>query len=846
MLYPVLVLCMVTLTYAQWGTIVGTVSDTTGTPLPGAIIQVESLGKGAVSRQQGRFRLELPPGEHVIEVRLLGYEPERVSVRLQAGEERRLSIRLRPKPITLSEVQVVGRGSVRMSEDTRPSVVTVEPRQVKYRAGAVEDLLRALQSVPGVVAVSDFSSQLVIRGSTPDQNLILIDGFEVFNPYRLYGFVSMYNAETLADVQLLTGGFPVQYGDRISAVLDVTNRNGKRESLIGGHVSASIVSANIIAEGALPVWNGSWLLSSRRTYYDLIAGPVVRSLKLLEGDVALPNFADLQLKVTVTPALRHTLSALVIVNRDNTELTSGSRRRRPDSVTIFDESYNTLFGLTWLWQLHPDVLSRVGVSAYSNHGFNAFGGEGGSEVVLGREEPTLEEFRRLQDSLRQLGLEVPRLFQVKGGGEFAFRRYGLQWEIQWEPSRKHRLQWGISADVIDNELGFQLEIDPRLKAIRESNPRFPQLPSSYSAMMRYPRVSLYVQDRFRPNAGLTLLPGIRWDYFGSLRRGVLSPRLSLSYALSQVTTLRAAWGLYYQSPGYEKLFDRQTFLDFTSPRARQLRPEAAMHSVLGIEHMLGPEWQVRIEGYYKRFWDLIVQERLLGTVWQTQLLPGADPRKLESWTPPVATVGDSVTIIPVNGAIGNAYGVEFLLQKLYDMDRSPFYGWISYALSWAYREQNGIRYPFEFDRRHVVNLVLGWRISPRLDLNATWTYGTGFPWTTPVGIKPRIITERDSSGALRPRIDTDWRGVTFVVDRGGLENRNRGRLPDYHRLDVRLTMYAHWFGKEWSFYVDVANLYNRANLLSISYRVNSETLTIEPNPIRMLPILPTFGFSVRL
>lgn len=93
-------------------------------------------------------------------------------------------------------------------EDPRPSVVFVQPRTVKYRAGAVEDLLRALQTLPGITATSDFSSQLVIRGSTPDQNLILIDGFEVFNPYRLYGLVSMYNPETLADVQLSLGASP--------------------------------------------------------------------------------------------------------------------------------------------------------------------------------------------------------------------------------------------------------------------------------------------------------------------------------------------------------------------------------------------------------------------------------------------------------------------------------------------------------------------------------------------------------------------------------------------------------------------------------------------------------------
>lgn len=830
---------------AQQGVLVGDVRDTAGAPLSGVSIRVEPLGVGVITRPGGEFRLELPAGSYRLEARLLGYEPEQVTVRIEAGTTHRITLRLRQRAIPLQEVRVLGRQPVQAPEDTRPSLIAIEPRQVKYRAGAVEDVLRTLQALPGVIALNDFSSQLVIRGSTPDQNLILIDGFEVFNPYRLYGLVSMYNPETVADIQLLTGGFPAQYGDRLSAVLDVTNRSGDRERLLRAHVAASIVNANTVLEGRLPFWEGAWLLSSRRTYYDLVAGPIVRALRLVEGDVALPNFGDFQLKLTLSPERQHTVSLLALANRDNTELTTGPERPRPDSVSLFDESYNVLVGATWLWQPHPAWSSRLLLSAYSNHGTSSFGGEGGSEFVLGRDDPTLEDFRRLQDSLRRLGLEVPRLFRVEGSGGFAFRRTGVLWETTWKVSPQHTLQWGIGADWIHNELQLRLEFDPRLKALRQSNPNLPQLPESYAVGVRYPRLGIYVQDHLRLAPELTLLPGLRWDYFGFLCRGVAAPRVSLSYAPSQVMTVRAAWGLYYQSPGYEKLVDRQLFLDFTHPRARGLKPEAASHTVLGIERRLAPEWLVRLEGYYKRFWNLIVQERLPGTVWVTTLKPGQDPRKPESWTPPVPVLGDSLTVIPVNGATGDAYGIELLLQKL-SSPTVPVYGWLSYSLAWAYRRQNGVRYPFSYDRRHVINIVFGWRISSRLELNATWTYGTGFPWTEPLGIKPRVIVEKDSLGNPRPRIDTDWRGVAFMVDRGGLENLNRGRLPDYHRLDLRLTTYVDWFGKQWSLYLDVANVYNRANILAITYRVNPETLTIEPNPIRMLPILPTFGITVQL
>ncbi len=823
----------------------GTIQDSSGFPIPGATVQVRALNRGAVADAQGRFRLELPPGTHELEVRGVGYRSEQLRVSLAPGAVERLTIRLRPQAILLREIQVVGAQPVQSREDPRPSVVFVQPRTVKYRAGAVEDLLRALQTLPGITATSDFSSQLVIRGSTPDQNLILIDGFEVFNPYRLYGLVSMYNPETLADVQLSLGGFPARYGDRLSAVLDVTVRQGQRERPFSGMLSATLVNANVVVEGQLPFWQGSYLLASRRTYYDLIAGPIVRAVGLVDGDVALPNFGDLQLKLTVAPSSSHRLSTLWLLNRDNTELTSGARRQRPDSVSLFDESYNTLAGFTWDWVIAPNWSARLQLSAYNNHGRNQFGGEGGSELVLGSRDVTLEDFRRLQDSLRQLGIEVPRLFSVEGEGEFAFRKYSLLWEHVLTSLPAHQIEFGAGADWIDNELSFSLKLDPRLLALRESNPRIPKLPESYTVGTGALRTALYVQDRIRLGR-FTLLPGLRWDYFGFIRRGYLSPRMALSYMLDEVTTVRGAWGIYYQSPGYEKLFDRQTFLDFTHPRARHLRAEAAAHWVAGVERMLSPEWQLRLELYYKRFWNLIVQERLAGTVWVTQLRsPEADPRNPQSWTPPVPVPGDSLTIIPVNGATGDAYGIELLLQRFY-REGSPVYGWISYALSWAYRQQDGVRYPFNYDRRHVFNFVAGWRISPWLELNATWTYGTGFPWTAPVSVKPRVVVERDSTGAPVARIDTDWRGVVFQADRGGLDNLNRARLPDYHRLDLRLTAYADWLGKEWSLYLDVANVYNRANVLAIQYRVDPQTLAIESRPVRMLPILPTVGFTVRL
>jgi hypothetical protein len=116
---------------------------------------------------------------------------------------------------------------------------------------------------------------LIIRGSGPDQNLIIFDDVEVFNPYRLYGAISMFNPETVEDINLITGGFPARYGDRLSAVLEVTNRDGIRNKFFSGNVNVNLTNANVVIEGKNPFGiNGSWIFNSRRTYYDLLLEPL--------------------------------------------------------------------------------------------------------------------------------------------------------------------------------------------------------------------------------------------------------------------------------------------------------------------------------------------------------------------------------------------------------------------------------------------------------------------------------------------------------------------------------------------------------------------------------------------
>jgi hypothetical protein len=243
--------------------------------------------------------------------------------------------------------------------------------------------------------------------------------------------------------------------------------------------------------------------------------------------------------------------------------------------------------------------------------------------------------------------------------------------------------------------------------------------------------------------------------------------------------------------------------------------------------------------------NLIVREYVAGTTYEVSPIPGQNIRTRSGWTTPVATAGDSLTPNPVNSSTGTSYGVELFLEKRNTSPESRVSGWFSYSLAHAERTNNiGITTPYRFDQRHTVNVVLDYKWSSWFTLGVRFHYGSNFPYTPPVRIKPRIVSI-SRNGQTEQVIQTDYLGnVIFDLDRGGNSTTIYGRLPSYHRLDIRLTAAADYWGLDWDFYLDVINVYNHKNILGYQYYI-ADDLTIKRNETAMLPIVPTLGVAVR-
>ena len=280
------------------GAIAGRIEDSsTGTGLMGAYVLVTGTRLGAVADSSGSFSISsVPPGTYRLTAKMLGYKARIVrQVVVRSGETTSLEIDLQPQSIELATVTVVGHR--RDAAPQQAGAHQIEARHVVEMPGGGEDLFRSLHALPGVVARADFASQFYVRGGSPDQNLIVVDRVPVFNPYRLKllgGPVSMFNPDMVERVELLPGGFPARYGDRLAAVLVVENREGERERRHwrGG---ASLIDMRAFAEGPLPGSrrNGSWTAATRRTWYDQL----LNRLDSLPKGTVLPFFRDYQAKL---------------------------------------------------------------------------------------------------------------------------------------------------------------------------------------------------------------------------------------------------------------------------------------------------------------------------------------------------------------------------------------------------------------------------------------------------------------------------------------------------------------------------------------------------------------------
>ena len=781
--------------------VVGQVLDqTTGEPVPGAFLS--AAGQSAVTDAEGRFRLDVPTATSSLSVAAEGY----FEIEAPVPADGLVEIVLIPQRIR-ETVEVLASAP----ELDRPAAVQVESREVIETAGSVDNIFRALGTLPGVAQTSDFGSFLSVRGGSPDQNLTLMDGVEVHNPYRLFGLVSAFHPETVSSFSLSAGGFGAAYGDRLSSLLIVNNRGGRRD--FGVSSSLSITDGNLVAEGPFP-GRGAWVVSARRTYYDVVVGRIY--------DQDFPSFADVQLRADWEWGRGHRLTFTGLQGREDTDFSvvDEDEGEREERVDFRGDTKNDLLSTRLDAVISDRVTSTTVLAWYRN-------------------AETLDFEAEIDTGNRSGSEEGETLSRLAFDRELAVRDVSLRQEVGYEATGRHFLRVGAELHNLVSSLTQTID-GPR--NVGEANPTSIQggaaLPDFLDSELTGIRGGAWMQDTWRINDRLWVEPGLRLEWSTVNGRSTLSPRFAASWELGAGFTARAAGGLYTQSPGWEKLLSSDSLLDLNA--VDRLAHERAVHAVLGLEKGWGGGLSFRVEGYWKRYRDL-----LAGRL-ETPSEAALRASRYDFPSEHAASVPSSpqITVAPENNGQGTARGVDVYLERNDPSKR--LVGWVSWSLGRAEREVWGVRFPFDYDRPQALNLVGVYRLGDRLDIAATGRLASGFPYTPAVGV--RVAAVEDARGRLVPERD-DFGGLIYEVDLGGLDNLNSGRLPNYGRLDLRITYRHGGRNGRWSVYAEVINLTGRENGVDMEQDVlpppDGGLPIVEETPSLGFPRIPTIGIRFR-
>jgi vitamin B12 transporter len=779
--------------------------------------QVEAGGRRVETDEEGRFELRLTPGRWTLEVEAEGYGPDSAALEVVPGiTPPSFEFALLDRGRFTDEVEVTAEGS--LVAEGAPSELALRPVEVQTVAGAADNVFRALHTLPGVSITTEFDSRMSVRGGGPDQNLTVMDGIEVHNPYRLFGLASAFNPETVSDFELSAGAFSAKYGDRLSSLLVVANRPGVAGQGLDGSATLSLTDANVLLEGGLPgPGSSTWLVTARRTYYDLVANRIV-------GE-DLPSFGDVQARTDWDLGRGRRLTLFGLLSREATDATFEGDRENEEG-SIFTDARNDLVAATYFTPVGRGGTSRTVLSYYVNEDLVDFD-------ALFRNDQRRSNSPADDVAFRQANV----IFDIESRvGDLALRQ-DLGFSLGG-----HFLETGAELHRLDTIQAWSIPGDRNLN---EGNGSSRQggaaLPDELNSRVRSTRLGAWFQDRFRVSSRLTLESGLRFDWSSANRRATLSPRLGATVWLDDATRLRAGGGLFTQSPGYEKLVQADYFVDLSSDGPLALGYERAWHAVVGLERDLLPGLTARIEGYWKSYDDLIVG-RLETEMERLERVARYDfPPELRESVP----VAPAITSIPVNDGRGEAWGFDVFLQKT-PRPGGRLSGWASYTWGQARRDQYGLTQPFDYDRRHAVSLVGSWKINDRLLLAATFRAFSGFPRTPVLGL--RVSADETEDGRLVPAVDAEGRYV-YETDLGGVTNLNSSRLPTYARLDLRLSWLPGGADGRWVVYLDVINATNRRNAASIEPRLEHDPTGPGPRlveePGGRIPLLPSIGVRFR-
>ena len=666
--------------YSQYPvTFTGCVKDDSGEKLIGANIIVKELNKGVVSGIDGCFKLKIYPGKYTVVVTYIGYNG--YSEVLDVTENFDLQITLTESSEMLEAVRIVSE-----AKDVNVKEITMSTEKLEIKTIdklpvvlGEPDVIKTIKLLPGVIMSNEASGGFHVRGGAADQNLVLLDGANVYNPSHFVGFFSVFNSDVLDDLELIKGGIPAEYGGRLSSVLDLKLKEGDYNKY-HSKVSIGTISSRLFIEGPIVDDKLSFVVAARRTYADLM--------------LALSNNGDLE----------------------------GS------SLNFYDLNGKTD------WRINKS--NRVSLSGYfgrDNLGFQDFYDQNyGNGTATLKWSHSFNSNLYFNTSINYIDYVSAMKFKGFDGNEFKLATDLADWQFKFDASyrvnEKHFLDFGLSAithevnpGTVTSYIGDSVLVD--------------DVTNKYSN-----EYGIYISDKINLGTKLAIQLGLRYSLFYNRGTGVsyiydktdpqeyavvdsliyskgqvfnlfpngLEPRIGIRYMINDNTSVKLSYNRMYQ---YIQLASNTTgtfSLEYWFSSSPNIKPQIADQVAAGFfKNFLNHQFETSVEVFYKTVQNSVDFRDHANLLFNEQF--EAELRSGENW----------------------AYGAEFMLKKR----SGKFTGWISYTYSRSFKKipevNEGKTYSAAHDKPHDFAIVLSYDLTPRWNISGNWVYTSAEPRTVP-------------------------------------------------------------------------------------------------------------------
>ena len=760
----------------------GYIKDTTdGESLIGATIAVVELSNGSATNAYGFYSISLPAGHYTLKVSYVGYRPQVIPIDLKG--DLKLNVELSSASITTQEIVVTAEkkdANVTSTSLGRQELSIETVKSIPAFMGEV-DVLKTLQLLPGVMAAGEGNTGFYVRGGGPDQNLVLLDDAVVYNTGHLFGFFSVFNSDAVKSLSIEKGPIPAQYGGRLSSVVDVKMKEG---NLKDWHVEGGIglIASRLTIQGPIIKNKCSIILAGRRTYIDLLSLPFTDTYHhgQYKGDGYY--FYDINAKINYILSDKDRLYASGYFGRD----VFNFKAPQGDFGINFPWGNNTL---TARWNhIFGDKLFMNAMFIYNDYKFNI--GANYQSVLF-----------NISSNTRDIGAKIA---------------------FDYSPWIGHMMKFGVD---YTNHLLTPYQTSGVVDSVN--------IQSTNTSSKHAHELAIYWADDFDVTKWLKINVGLRGSVFtlvgpykkqefdsaghrlDSLDYAVgtpiktywgLEPRIGMRFKVAKATSIKAGFSLTKQ---YIHLVSNSTTtlpFDLWVPSTPNVKPQIALQYSVGVfQNFKDNMFEASIELYYKQLFN-----------------------QIDYGENKVVTSEQDIEDFFVYGK-GRSYGSEFFFKKA----QGKLQGWVGYTLGWTQRQfasiNNGQWYDAKYDRRHDLNIVVMYDITPRWKVAATFVYATGNTTTLPV----QLYYINGS--------------INYIYG-----PRDFYRLPAYHRLDLSATYilkHKHFKKLHSDITLAIYNVYDRQNpfFVYVDVQGNPTTggLNVALKQVSLFPILPSITWNFK-